>query len=91
MGFDVDFYRKEKYILSLSLNYAQGFGKLQRNELHIGYTKYNDDFSINEVKDYSREIYSRGSNFQFLISRTFQLYPWRPNKKVKDSSILEEL
>lgn len=86
MGFDVDFYRREKYILSLSLCYTQGFGKLQRNELHIGYTKYNEDFSSKEVKDFSREIYSRGSAFQLSISRRLQFYPWKPGKKVKNTN-----
>jgi hypothetical protein len=90
LGFDVDLYRKEKYILSLSLAYTQGFGKLQQNALHIGYTKYDENNYDNmKEKDFSREIYSRGSAFQLSVSRRFQLYPWiLLSKKKREAKML---
>lgn len=81
LGFDVDFYSRKKYILSLSLQYLQGIGKIQNNAIHINYTKYDNIFNNSENINHVTEIFSRGSAFQFSVSRRFQLYPWIKSKR----------
>lgn len=74
LGFDVDFYNKQKYILSLSFQYIQGIGKIQKNNIHINYTKFDTNFGNPIIMNHATEIFSRGSGFQLTLSRRIQFF-----------------
>ena len=65
----------------MSLHYLQGIGKIQNNEIHVNYTKYDSNFSNSENVNHATDIFSRGSALQFGLSRRFQLYPWIKSKR----------
>lgn len=76
VGFNHDFYLKNKYFTTLSFNYIQGLGIISRVEYgHV----YN--FNGLVVKD-GTDLMSRGSGLYLGVKRRFQVYP----KKIKAKS-----
>ncbi len=77
LGIGIDFHSKKHYLFSLGVNYQQGFIK---NVI----ASHTIPVSVNgNLTNYLLYTESRSSGIIFQISRRFQLYPWRPNKKVK--------
>lgn len=77
LGLGVDFNTRNHYLFSLGINYQQGIFK---NVI----ASHSTPVSINgNVANYVLYSESRSSGFIFQVSRRFQLYPWRPNKKDK--------
>jgi len=78
LGISSDIYFNEKYLFSTSLIYSQGFKTLEKT---IHTVKVSQIGMPN--REYLYYTYSRGSGFQFQISRRLQFYPWK-KKKIKD-------
>ena len=73
LGFDIN--GKKRHILSIDLNYTQGFRS---------FYSYSDSYQIESsgvVREYSFLDGSRGSGLNIQISRRFQLYPWIKSKR----------
>jgi len=75
LGISSDIYFKEKHLFSTSLIYTQGF-KVLENTSHT--VKVSQTGMPN--KEYLYDTFSRGSGFQFQISRRLQFYPWKKKK-----------
>ena len=75
IGFYTDILIKQKYILSASLTYLQGF-KFMEYSVHRYHVI---DNNIEKRFDYTSA--SRGSGLYLQISRKFQLYPLKKKKK----------
>lgn len=70
--------KKTIYLFTLEGHYRQGFKTMG----HSSHTTVIDDSG--QIAAFFNTIVSRGSGIYFQISRNFQLYPWRPNKKAKN-------
>ncbi|MGM0477814.1 MAG: hypothetical protein ACQERC_01230 [Bacteroidota bacterium] len=75
LGLESDLYFFKKYFFSVHLLFNQGLKNISRVDYVQVYEKANMD------DEYSVSLVSKGSGFYIGISRSFQLFPWRPNKK----------
>ncbi len=82
-GLSTDFMVRKRYLFSLSV-YSTFCGRTKTKNYNLSSTT-SVIFIDNgiEEKRYSFIEGSRGTGLYFEVSRRFQLYPWRPNKKVK--------
>jgi len=75
IGFDHDVYLKNKYIISLNINYIQGFGIISRVE-------YVHEYNLNGSFVYDGTgLMSRGSGIYWGVKRRFQIYPRKTKLK----------
>lgn len=79
LGVGGDFYTKKnhKYLFSFDLSYLQGTRPIQIDDNFISVQDQGD------VLDFHYRVSSRGSGVYFTLSRRFQVYPWKGNKKIK--------
>lgn len=79
LGVGGDFYTKKnhKYLFSFDLSYLQGTRPIQIDDNFISVQDQGD------VLDFHYRVSSRGSGIYFTLSRRFQVYPWKGNKKIK--------
>lgn len=76
LGFSTDIYFNKTYLFSSSILYTVGFNVLQSTKDKL--SVYENDLLI---KTYNYETYSRGSGFQFQISRKLEFFPWKKLRK----------
>ncbi len=79
LGVGGDFYTKKnhKYLFSFDLSYLQGTRPIQIDDNFISVQDQGD------ALDFHYRVSSRGSGVYFTLSRRFQVYPWKGNKKIK--------
>lgn len=84
LGLSTDFMVKKHYLFSFSVYSTFSFQtKTKNHDLSVIHTR----ITINDVsgtRQYGFIEGSKGTGLYFEISRRFQLYPWRPNKKAKE-------
>lgn len=81
LGISSDLYFKEKYWLTLSL-----MGSYSNNYLSFDLDNFiikNSNTGKND--NYEFGLYNWASGLYLGLSRQFQIYPWRPNRKKKES------
>jgi hypothetical protein len=76
LGLAADIHFRDKYLFSTSLTYLQGHFVLENTNHYI---KIKEDGIITKQYDYT--THSRGSGFMLQISRSFQVYPRKKEKK----------
>jgi len=78
LGLSSDIYFNEKYLFSSSLIYTQGFKTIESTTHKVIVEQTGVP-----TKEYVYHTFSRGSGFQFQISRRLQFYPWK-KRKIKE-------
>jgi hypothetical protein len=76
LGLAADIHFRDNYLFSTSLTYLQGHFVLENTNHYI---KIKEDGIITKQYDYT--THSRGSGFMLQISRSFQVYPRKKEKK----------
>lgn len=79
LGLTLDIKWSKVYLFSLDAIYTQGFKNI--TAAGFDYDITNLDSGVTTKLEYG--LYSKGSGFTIQLSRKIQLYPWRPNRKIK--------